>query len=46
MIPMIKLTILDFITALDTWKENVGNVAVKIARGKLDLRCFYGLPEI
>lgn len=46
---MTRLTILVFITALDTWKENVGNVAVKIAKGKLDLRCFwcfYGLPEL
>lgn len=40
MTAMTRLTILLFIAALDTWKENVGNVAVKIAKGKLGLPCF------
>lgn len=34
MTAMTRLTVLLLIIALDTWKENVGNVAVKIAKGK------------
>lgn len=30
----VKIFLLDA-TSLDTWKENVGNVAVKIARGRI-----------